>query len=207
MRFAISFALLLSMTTLACANHFSYAIVVSSDTKEKSDWSEVVSALETKYPKATTIVWNTSPKEVLEALSDIHPQYSCFVARPDEVTREFVASVHRLTRDLDSDPYCDTLWGILTGYDAANALRIASNEQPLTIDRVAAGTEIALSQCKEGVWYDELVQHKQVEKKLGAAITQLQGPADTTLALANTLRDDCTDLFVTSGHATERNCK
>lgn len=205
MRFAISFAFLLSTTTFACANTFSYAIVVSSDTKEKSDWSEVVSVLEKKYPKATTIVWNTSPKEVLEALSDIHPQYSCFVARPDEVTREFVASVHRLTRDLDSDPYCDTLWGILTGYDAANALRIASNEQPLTIDRVAAGTEIALSQCKEGVWYDELEQYKQVEKKVGAAITQLEGPADTTLALANTLRDDYTDLFVTSGHATERN--
>ena len=205
MRTAICCIFVMLMSIVSHANHFSYAIIVSSTTKEKADWSQVVATLEEKYPNTKTIVWNQSPNEVLPALSDLHPQYSCFVAQPHEVTREFVAIVHRLTRELDSDPYCDTLWGILTGYNAANALRIAADDKTLTIDRVASGTEIALTHCKEGVWYDELVQHKKVEKESSGLISQVRGPADTTKALAETLRDDRTDLFVTSGHATERN--
>ena len=40
---------------------------------------------------------------------------------------------------LDDDPYGDCFWGILTGYDATNALRIAHCRDPLIIRRVAAG--------------------------------------------------------------------
>ena len=120
------------------------------------------------------------------------------------MSRDFVASVHRVTRQLDEDPYCDTLWGILTGYDAKNAIEIASEEDPLTIDQVSAGTEIALSMCNQGVWYDELVQHKKVEKLSDGTIAESKGPADTTHALANSLCQESTQLFVTSGHATEK---
>ena len=66
------------------------------------------------------------------------------MAKHDEVTRALVSQVHQLTRGLDDDPYADTLWGILTGFDAANALDIAETKAPLVIERVASGTEIAL---------------------------------------------------------------
>ena len=44
-----------------------------------------------------------------------------------------------------------------------------------------------------------------VRKKVGETQAQEKGPADTTKALADTLADYKADLFVTSGHATERN--
>ena len=81
------------------------------------------------------------------------------------MTREWVSKIHQLTRNLDEDPYTDTIWGILTGYDAANALSIAKTNKPLTIERVASGTEVALENCVEGIWYSELNKGKIVQKK------------------------------------------
>ena len=41
-------------------------------------------------------------------------------------------------------------------------------------------------------------------KQADGEVAQEQGPDDTTAALAARLNDGLTDLFVTSGHATER---
>lgn len=180
-----------------------YAIVVSITTQSDSEWSQVVKALLDKHRGAKLITWSERIEESLPGLRRIHPRYTCFVATPAEAGRQYVADVHRLTRRIDDDPYADTLWGILTGYDAANALRIAKHRDPLTVKHVSSGTEVALDMCREGIWYDELVKHKTVSKKEGQ-IVETQGPADTTHALAATLTEDTTDLFVTSGHATER---
>jgi zinc protease len=105
---------------------------------------------------------------------------------------------------LDDDPYTDVLWGILTGYDAAGALTIAQTSEPLAARRVVAGTQIALDRCQEGIWYCELEKHRMVRKEDGAAAKQEEGPADTTKALVDGLNEYRADLFVTSGHATER---
>ena len=58
--------------------------------------------------------------------------------------------------------------------------------------------------CEQGLWYDELVKNKFVQKQKGGSVQQLQGPDDTTEALVQSLNDFQPDLFVTSGHATER---
>ena len=71
--------------------------------------------------------------------------------------RQFLALHNQLTRELDDAPYTDTFWGVLTGYNAANALAIAKHSEPLTVHKVAAGTEIALECVTEGLWYDERV--------------------------------------------------
>lgn len=181
-----------------------YAIVVSDSTHQDASWRAVVDALASKHHTTDILVWDQNVEQVLDRLSDLHPRYTCFVAPPSEAGRQFVADVHQMTRRLDDDPYTDTLWGILTGYDAAGALRIAKTTEPLTIRKVASGTEVALEMCEQGVWYDELVQHKQVVRDKDGVATQKQGPADTTQALADTLTDYAADLFVTSGHATER---
>ncbi len=181
-----------------------YTIVVSESTHQHADWSEVVKTLAEKHHTSDILTWKQHVDEVLEPLSRLHPRYTCFVATPSEAGRQFVADVHQLTRRLDADPYTDTLWGILTGYDAAGALRIAKTTEPLTIRKVASGTEVALEMCEQGLWYDELVQHKQVVREKDGVATEQQGPADTTQALADTLTDYAADLFVTSGHATER---
>ena len=210
MKFRRGFILLLSLvfcqrcvTSLhAAARATDYAVVVSQKTQADPAWRQVVEALRTKH-KGAVITYDASVDDALPKLREQFPRYACFVAQPTEATREFVAKVHRLTRQLDDDPYTDCFWGILTGYDATNALRIAQQKAPLTVRKVAGGTEVALEMCEQGVWYCELNKNKMVKKAPGKAAAELKGPDDTTKALVGALNDYQADLFVTSGHATE----
>lgn len=182
-----------------------YLIVVSQATAGDAAWGEVCAALEQKYAGRTQrAVYKDDVRESLAACQQLRPRYVCFVATPQEAGRQFVADVHRLVRKIDDDPYADALWGILTGYDAANALAIANTREPLTVKRVAAGTEVALDRCVEGLWYCELEKNRLVRKAAEGNAEREQGPDDTTQALADTLNEYHADAFVTSGHATER---
>ncbi len=182
-----------------------YVVAVSESTAKDAAWQPVVAALIEKYPGAREKTYPAGDVRALaEELPALRPTKVCFVAKPDEVTRAFVASVHQLMRGLDDDPYTDALWGILTGHDAANALEIARTKAPLEIGRVAAGTEVALDRCREGLWFCELTPNRRVEKKAGGKAVEGKGPLDTTKALVDTLNDFKPELFVTSGHATER---
>lgn len=107
-----------------------YAIVVSERTQADPAWAAVVKALQEKHRDRQPVVvtWTSSPAEAAEQLAACMPRHACFVAPPGEAGRRFVADVHRLTRTLDDDPYGDVLWGILTGYDAANALAARLND-------------------------------------------------------------------------------
>ncbi len=187
-------------------NDSDYAIVVSAATAADPGWQKVVQQLETKH-SGTVITFDSRVDEekVISALRTQFPKYTCFVARPSEAGRKFVASVHQLTRTLDDDPYTDTRWAILTGFDASNALQIAKQSDPLVIKKVASGTEFATEMVQEGIWYCELNQNHMVRKQVGEVAEVLSGPADTTKPLVDTLNDYHADLFITSGHATERN--
>jgi zinc protease len=195
--------LLLTGSTMA-AQSPDYLVVVSTATLEAPGWKAVVEALEAKRPTQRVDYDGTVAEAALPALRRWHPRYVCFVARPEEVSREFVATVHGLTRRADADPYTDCFWGILTGYDAANALAIAKTEPPLTVRKVSSGTEVALDRCEQGEWYCELQQNRHVRKQPGGKAQELNGPDDTTAALVESLNGFQPDLFVTSGHATER---
>jgi hypothetical protein len=187
--------------SMDAADH-SYAIVVSKKTQADKSWSQVVKALVEKHD-ATIITYDESVNDSLAALKKQFPRYACFVATPNEAGRKYVAQVHQLTRQLDDDEYTDVRWGILTGYDAENALEIAKNDKPLVISKTASGTEIALDMCKEGVWYSELVKGKFVKKEAGGEAKVNEGPVDSTKALVEVLNDYQPGLWVTSGHATE----
>ncbi|MCA9059867.1 MAG: hypothetical protein KDA85_15275, partial [Planctomycetaceae bacterium] len=82
--------------------------------------------------------------------------------------------------------------------------RIAETSATLTVHRVASGTEVALQMCQDGVWYDELMQFRKVRRASDGSLLEEKGPGDTTQVLADTLTSGDADLFVTSGHATER---
>ena len=194
---------LLSLSSGSVCLSSDYSVVVSQDTYANANWKAVADHLVQKHD-GKLLTYRATPVEILPALKAHHPRHTCFVATPAESSREFVATVHQLTRQLDSDPYTDTLWGILTGFDAANALTIAQQHEPLVVRKVATGTDVALEMCEQGLCYDELVKNKLVRKQYGKAAEQIDGPDDTTAALAATLNEYQPDLFVTSGHATER---
>jgi len=184
-------AVLLGASALAVARTPGpdYAIVVSRATQADRDWRRVVEVLREKH-RGAVIVFDASVEEAQPKLRALFPRYACFVARPGEVSRRFVAQVHRLTCRLDDDPYPDCFWGILTGYDAANALRLAEQQEPLTVRKVVAGTEISLDMCEEGRWYSELETGHWTRKEKGGEPEVLSGASDTTEALVSAELDD-----------------
>lgn len=102
-----------------------YAIVVSNTTYSDTAWREVVDTLFSIYqPTVKVFIWTSSVNEVLDSLMSYQPDYIGFVCRPAvEATESFVRTVHQMTRELDDDPYGDAVWGIITGYEAADAMR------------------------------------------------------------------------------------
>ena len=183
----------------------SYRILVSEGTWKDAEWKKVAEALQAAHEGAEIQTFPDGiPGRAIDGLKKARPSHVGFVARHEEVTKAFVSSVHQMMRGLDEDPYADAFWGIVTGFDAANALEIARKKEPLIVKRVASGTDVALEQCIEGVWYCELRKNRMVRKEPGGQPESLKGPDDTTKALVDTLNEYKADLFVTSGHATER---
>lgn len=181
----------------------SYAIVVSKATAAKPDWEKVVAALEAKHPGAKRVAWEREVGEVVPELTKQQPQFVCFVGQAAEVGRDFVHRVHLLTRTLDADPYTDCRWGIVTGFDAANALAMAAEEKPLIIHHTLASTEIAVDRCESAQWFSELKAGKKVSKSKDGTVTDGTGPADSAGDIATALEQPETELFITSGHASE----
>ena len=205
MKFASFSLAFLFLIKIVQADPTHYLILSSESTASDPAWKKVIDQLESKYESSRTLHFpDGKPEDILEKLRKIKPRYTCFVAKHPEVTRVMVAKIHQLTRKIDEDPYTDTIWGILTGYDSENALSIAKTRKPLTIERVASGTEIALEHCLEGVWHCELKKGKIVRKNRNQDPIESSGPVDSTEALAKTLTEYKAQLFVTSGHATER---
>jgi len=186
------------------AGAISYVVVASQATYADRDWKPVVEALRDKH-KAELITYRTSVNEVLKDLADIFPRYTCFVVRPQEADRDFVREAHILTRKLDNDPYGDVIWGIVTGYDADDALRIARHKEPLSARRLLTGTVGSpLNEYDEGMMFSELQGRVLWRKSRGGAIEQESCPQDTTKMIVDALNDYKPDVFITSGHATER---
>jgi zinc protease len=202
-RLSLLICLLTATIAHAAETPGGYAVVVSKSTDADPGWHKVVDTLLQKNG-GTKIVYDKSVADALPELQKQFPRYTCFVATSPEASRNFIAEVNRLTRRYDDDPYPDTFWGIVTGIDADAALAIAAEKAPLTIRKVAAGTEVELSACQEGRWFCELNAGKLVSKSKGADATVTKGAADSTNQIVQTLNDYHPDLFVTSGHATER---
>lgn len=199
----VSLLLLLPVTAFAVPADKRYVVVVSESTHADPEWKRVVATLTSKH-QAEIAIWKNSIEDVFKDMARVKPRYTCFVTTPAETTRSFVQSVHRFTRKLDDDPYTDTQWGILTGYDAANAMEIAKEKEPLVIHKTGSGTEVALDRCEAGTWFCELRKGHMVEKAAGGSAVEKEVAPDTTKALVDLINDGAPDLWVTSGHATER---
>ena len=114
-----------------------YAVAISADTAALPEWKEVAQALLDKYPGAKLCELPDLAEETCaQALRSVQPRYAAFVMRPEEATRATINNLHRATRRLDDDPFGDCIWGIVTGYSAQDALRIARGKGPLILSRL-----------------------------------------------------------------------
>jgi hypothetical protein len=188
---------------MAYPSEGSYAVVVSSNTFHLPEWKNVVDILRKKHEGAV-VVYSGSVHNSLSALRTLMPRYTCFVAQPEEAGRNFVVDVHRLTRKLDEDPYTDTIWGIFTGYDVNDALRIARRSEPLVIRRGLCGTSgVGLGRFTEGMQFDEGRAGGYCIKHLNGSEVFTNSPADSTKDLVTAFNEFKPDIFYTSGHGTE----
>ena len=131
------------LTSLNAPAPGEYAVVITQDTFNKPEWKAVAETLLRKYEKASlAVVADCSAEALRTELRRSRPRYVAFVLRPEEISRELVNTIHRTSRMLDDDPYGDCIWGIVSGYTAADAQRIAEAKAPLIIRRLLGTTNV-----------------------------------------------------------------
>lgn len=128
-----------------------YIIAASQKVKEDSGWMKVVDVLAKRH-KATVLYYDLKLTELLEKFRELTPRYVAFVEMPENLNREYVVNGHRMSRSIDDDIYADYMWGIITGYTAADAMRMAEGSRKPFVIRTALNTTCEMSGAK---WFDK----------------------------------------------------
>ncbi|MEN6372336.1 MAG: hypothetical protein ABFD64_10025 [Armatimonadota bacterium] len=182
-----------------------YAIVVSKATYSDKSWAEVVNKLKAKY-NAKIFVYNFPNIEgVRKQLSDYMPWYICVVAKPAEADRDLLRKASDTIKRLDDDPYEDSIWAVMTGYNAADALRMV-NAKNMTITKALSGVEGGwLNSFDSGLAFSEATKNKKTVKESGKPAVDVPGPDDTTEEIVQALNSNQYQIMSSSGHASEDN--
>jgi zinc protease len=191
---------------------YKYAIVVKAKTMENDKWKAVVEALKEKHSNNKVFEYKAKPKDVKKELSEYMPHYICFVAPPEEIIKadctKFVEGIHQMTRQLDKDPYTDAIWGILTGYNAEDALKIAKHKEPLKVKYALGGFLGWIGNVQEGIAYyegNEKPGWRQIKHKDKLEVQDdKKGVKDPTKLFVDELNSGKVDIMWTSGHASQR---
>ena len=127
-----------------------YVVLVSRAVADDPQWNAVAEALKAKH-RATLHVFEKAPREALEILRTERPRYVAIVEVPENLTRDYIIDGHALSREVDSDIYADYLWGVISGYDAASAMRMVDNStEPLVIKDAVA----TIMETNSAKWFD-----------------------------------------------------
>ena len=183
----------------------SYAIAVSAAVMNDPDWkAATVDILKAKYPQATLSVWKNSVDEVCADLAKTLPAYTAFVMKPEEAGTKMTIAISNLCRALDDDPYVDTFWSVITGYDAPSA-KLLAEAKPIAVER---GLDCANTDMKafEECWrYSEDHRGKAKYWKRGTTdgIETSDCDTDNTPYVLERLQKDKVQFLATSGHATQ----
>ncbi|MHC4639584.1 MAG: hypothetical protein ACYTBV_19110, partial [Planctomycetota bacterium] len=69
-----------------------YAVVVDANTLEHPEWGQVVEAVKKKYNAKIFVAHYPEVGTVRKALNEYMPWYVCFVAQPEQATREMITA-------------------------------------------------------------------------------------------------------------------
>jgi zinc protease len=180
-----------------------YIVLISKATHVDADWLGVADRLADKHG-GEVIAFDSSPIELKKRLAGADaPRWLCWVARPQELGALPVAMMHRLARGLDDDPYPDCRWGIVTGRDAAVAMKVVDEEHPLLVRNVGASTSLASGCVERGRWFSEFTAGEQWIWNPGEGVHKVKGETDSTASIIGFLNEEKPDAFITSVQATE----
>lgn len=184
-----------------------YVVVVSESTKANKEWMDVANALASKRD-AKILTYKKDINTILSRLRKDNPRMMALVAPPSEINRSLVNSLHRLTRQLDDDPYGDCIWGIITGYSPADAMRQIHTTAPLVITRAEATTLVGWQRFEKSYVitdhgaFEEMEQEGYVKPKKVVLPESEEGMA---FKFADYWKKINPQLVVTSSHATQYN--
>ena len=179
-----------------------YLVLTSRATRDAAGWSDAVAALAEKHD-ARVLVFEQEPAEQLESLRSVRPRLVGVVLRPEECGRTRVGELHRLLRRIDVDPYLDARWGLITGADATDAMRIIDTDAPLRVGAVLSNTPIPAEIADRTTAFDEGVAGRRVERLPGGRGWPIQGDPVTADDFAEAFDRLQPDLMVTSGRTNE----
>ena len=186
-----------------------YVVLASAAVKADAEWMKVVNALQVKHD-AEVLFFDKAPRESLPTLRELRPRYVAIVDVPANLGRDYVIDVNKMSREVDDDIYADYLCGIITGYDAAAAMKMVDNStEPLVVhDAVATINELHSAKWFDRYgWVDDHTRGLWGEKTAkDAQVTTGNVPIEKVLPKFEELYAKyAPDLVVTAAHATERN--
>ena len=128
-----------------------YLILANNFVKQDTSWAKVVTTLQKKHNGAPVEYFASHPKELLSKVQEQKPRYVAIVDKPENLNRDYVIEVNMFSREVDKDIYSDFLWGIITGYDAQNALKMVNNGwNPLVLNSCVS----TVMETEDGRWFD-----------------------------------------------------
>lgn len=191
-------------------NKSGYVVATSQKLRGDKEWMKVVDALATRH-KATVLYYGEKPAELLEKFRELEPRYVAFVETPENLNREYVMDGHRLSRSVDDDIYADYMWGIITGYTPADAMRMVEGSRKPFVIRTALNTTVEMN---GGKWFDKFAYMSDGGEPGGWG--EKCGPGQGVRSYninkweildkwVEKYKEIDPDLLITSSHATEKN--
>lgn len=194
-----------------------YLVITTESTAKDPAWAAVADALVQKYPGAQKVVLPGITEEaVSQAMQKANARYAGIVLQPGEVGRVVINRIHRAARKVDADPYGDCMWGIITGYSAEDAMRIATDKEPLVIKRLLGTTNIGWHHFDYSYCITDWTNSPILEQNGGVEPTTTTYDGTTAKGadllengfqslFAERMENGKPQLIVTSSHATQFN--
>lgn len=172
-------------------------------------WKEVANTIALKH-NAEIVTFATAPRDVLQEIREVYPRYVAIVDKPENIGRDYVIDLHMMCREVDNDIYGDFMWGIITGYDAAAAMRMVDNSTEPLLVKDAVATIMELNSAK---WFDNYAWVDDHTRGLWGYKNGRNGEIVTDTVAKEQVLDKFKelyeaydpDLIVTAAHATQQN--
>lgn len=181
--------------------------IVAVEKSSGRQWRAAADALAKKHSAKTVEYSSPAGFAALAAeMEKSRPKYVCFVTPPGKAGRKFVAAAHDFMRSVGPGPYSETIWGVVTGYCAEDAVALSRAPLSQKVESAATsmGSEGFLDKWQAGIASDENSADNLWVKRRGSAAVKVPTSGNIAKALAAAFNSVALDYFVTSGHASER---
>ena len=211
-KLTLLFALLAAIFNIGCKSNTlqnNYLVLASEDVMSDEAWKEVANTIALKH-NAEVVTFVELPREALDTLRSNNPRYVAIVDMPENIGRDYVIDLHMMCREVDNDIYGDFMWGIITGYDAAAAMRMVDNSTEPLLVKDAVATIMELNSAK---WFDNYAWVDDHTRGLWGYKNGRNGEIVTDTVAKEQVLDKFRelyeaydpDLIVTAAHATQQN--